>query len=142
MLGIEAVAETLMRRDVTVAIVAQQIGTLGERRSSDYGVVPSDKRLGTVSIGTSEGQDLNFAPAYVRYIFPDNEVISLAEVIPNCSQWKQIENNPGSSPYLYSCRFKGSNVAIEVIYVVELTGEKDSHASHVRDITLQRNDWL
>ena len=141
MLSIQKVAEALMNRQATVAGIASLIGTLGERQSSEYKVTTSFTGIQQVSIGIPAGQDAGAAPKYVHFFFSAEHPVALAHVVPGCTSWKLIPNNAKESPYLYACRFPGSNDSIEVLFSATLTGDIASPSSHLSKLLLQRSVW-
>ncbi len=141
MLNLHAIAETLVVESATVASVAQGIGTLEEKVGAEYKVKPHNHGQGEVLIGIRAGDSSSEVPKYVQIYFPTSHPQSLAEAIPFCQHWKEVPNNPGSSPYLYACCFDGSSTTIEVKLFAELTGEIGLHSSHLKGLLLQRNVW-
>jgi hypothetical protein len=141
MLDAESVAEALVRPDVTVAKLAPAVGTVSSAGPFDYRVKTNDPAVLEVSLGIPEGKDGSAAPSFVEFYYSREHSVALAEAVPGCKGWRLIPGNPSGSPYLYACRFAGSDERVEVNFVATLDHEIASQDARMVTLILQRNVW-
>lgn len=141
MISVETIAELLMHKDITVAVLASRIGNIEDKTADEYRVKPDDPAILAVSLGIPEGMTAEAAPSFVQFYFSPEHSTKLVNAVPTCTQWRKIPGNPRASPYLYSCRYPHSTEHLEINIVATLTAAHDDPQATLRTLILQRNVW-
>ncbi len=141
MLNVEATARSLADEKTTVAMVAQTLGHLAERRTAYFKLAVDDPHVESAHIGMTAGGAADAAPEYVELYFRFDHSVPLSAAVPFCKEWKLTPANSKASPWYYSCPFPGSTPSIKVVLFASLTGEIGTPAARLVKLLLQRNDW-
>ena len=139
MFTVQALAEALLRPDVSVAGLASSLGVLQYKSSDEYRVKVDDPSVRYVSLGIPQGKDASVAPSFVEIDYTADYVGTLPATVPGCTDWRIIPNNPGGSPYLYTCRFPESTAHVAIPVYATLTADIKDPAARIQDVLLQRN---
>lgn len=138
-LSLGNVIDSLAANDATATSVAASVGTLGEREASEYRIIPANRDMGEVRLGTRMHDELHKTPLYLQFYLPATAHYRLHELEPTCSNWKKVPGNPGASPFRFGCRLPVSK-GVPVNLLAVLSGPIESDTSRVQELLLQRTD--
>lgn len=138
-LNLNEMITRLAARDATASSVATSVGTLGEQVASEYRVLPKNRELGEVRLGTRMPDEKKSSPPYLQIYLPTAAHYRLSDVEPACATWAKIPGNSSASPFRFGCHLPAhSGTQINLIAV--LSGPADANDSRIQEILLQRAD--
>ena len=138
MLRSQDLINILGQSKVSVGSMESIFNTPGAWMGEFFYIHPADPTISQVTIGFEPGHKLDSAiPAYIEVSFRKPLTLSIKEIVPACTNWKELPFVTLSTPYPYRCTAI-SGPTIRVYVSVNLTGELGAESSKVNSITFTR----